>query len=364
MRKRGILLIGTVSFAVILSGCFQGEQSLEEIDPPQDAEAVDNLENIAEEDAEAVNDKDAAEAVNDEDAAVTETVPRELYLIDSNGMVASQTLELPSPNSKEVATQVMEYLVKGGPVTPILPNGFQAVLPEGTEILGLNLQEDGTMVVDLSEDFENYEATDEQKILEAMTHTLTQFENVNKIMLRINGQQLNEMPVNGTPISDGYTRVNGINIVDTDTLDLIDSKAVTMYYPAEHDENRYYVPVTQYIESNEESEFSSIIQGLIDGPGFNTNVVHVFNPETTLANKPKLNDGVLEIIFNEGILKDSDQSIISDEVMETIVRTLTEQRNVEAVNVKVENVDQLVNESGEAYTEPVTKQAFLPTEKL
>lgn len=357
MRKRGILLISTVSISVILSGCFQGEQSLEEIDPPQDAEAVDNLENIEEE-------EQGAEAENDENVAATETVPRELYLIDSNGMVVSQTLELPAPNSNEVATQVMEYLVKGGPVTEILPNGFQAVLPEGTEILGLNLQEDGTMIVDVSEDFKNYEANDELKILEAMTHTLTQFENVNKIKLRIDGQQLKEMPVNGTPISEGYTRVNGINIVDTDTLDLMESKAVTMYYPAEHDENRYYVPVTQYIESGEENEFSSVIQGLIDGPGYNTNVVHVFNPETTLANEPKLNDGVLEIVFNEGILKDSEQSIISDEVMETIVRTLTEQRNVEAVNVKVENVEQLVNESGEAYTEPVTKQAFLPIEKL
>ncbi|MFC4022616.1 GerMN domain-containing protein [Oceanobacillus longus] len=355
MRKRGMLLIGTVSITVILSGCFQGEQSSEEIDPPQDAEAVDNLENI---------EKADAGELNEEEQLVSETVPRELFLIDSNGMVASQTLELPTPDSNEVATQVMEYLVKGGPVTPILPNGFQAVLPEGTEILGLNLQEDGTMIVDVSEDFKNYEATEELKILEAMTHTLTQFENVNKIKLRINGHQLNEMPVNGAPITDGYSRVNGINIVDTDTLDFMDSKPVTMYYPAEHDENRYYVPVTQYIESDGNSEFSSIIKALIEGPGFNTNVVHVFNPETILAAEPKLNDGVLDIVFNEGILQDSDQSIISDEVMETIVRTLTEQRNVEAVNVKVENVDQLVNESGEEYTEPVTKQAFIPTEKL
>ncbi|WP_067727252.1 GerMN domain-containing protein [Oceanobacillus damuensis] len=352
MRKRGMLLIGTMSISVILSGCFQGEQSLEEIDPPQDAEAVDNLENIAEE----VNE--------DTEVVAEETVPRQLFLIDSNGMVASQTLELPAPNANEVAAQVLEYLVKGGPVTPMLPNGFQAVLPEGTEVLGLNLQEDGTMIVDVSEDFKNYEGTEELKILESMTHTLTQFENVSKIKLRINGQALDEMPVNGTPIGDGYSRVNGINIVDTDTLDLLESKPVTMYYPAEHDENRYYVPVTQYIEVDDNNEFSSIIQGLIDGPGFQTNVVHVFNSETLLASEPVLTDGVLEIVFNDGILKDSDQSVISDEVMETIVRTLTEQRNVEAVNVKVENVNQLVNENGEAYSEPVTKETFTPTERL
>src|SRR5690625_3051703 len=100
-------------------------------------------------------------------------------------MVAAQTLELPISDNKEVATQVLTYLIKGGPVTPILPNGFQAVLPEGTEILGLSLQEDGTLIVDVSEEFEDYEAEDELKILQAMTYTLTQFDSVDRIKLWI-----------------------------------------------------------------------------------------------------------------------------------------------------------------------------------
>ncbi|WP_325053264.1 hypothetical protein [Lentibacillus cibarius] len=44
MQKRSLLFISlAMLLAVILSGCFQGEQSLdkkEEIDPPQNAEAV------------------------------------------------------------------------------------------------------------------------------------------------------------------------------------------------------------------------------------------------------------------------------------------------------------------------------------
>lgn len=333
---------------------------MEEMDPPPNAEAVDNLENISEEDA--VN-KENEENVN-EKADSEETVARQLYLMDANGMVAPQTIEL--PNTKQVAHQVVEYLVKGGPVTEMLPNGFQAVLPEGTEVLGVNLQEDGTMIVDVSEEFKNYEAADELKILESITHTLTQFENVSKVKLWINGHPQTEMPVNGTPIGEGYSRTNGINIADTDTLDLLESTAVTLYYPAEHGENRYYVPVTQHIEVAEDNdnEYSSIVQALIDGPGLNTNVVHVFNPDTILTNKPELNDGVLELVFSKDILQDSEQAVIADEVMETLVRTLTEQENIEAVDVKVEDVEQLVNENGEEYTEPVTKQAFTPTEKL
>lgn len=368
MLKRSILVIGTMTLTIILSGCFQGEQSLEEVDPPQGAEAVDNTDdNGSEENEDAVDeseDEDKDKAEDEDEQPEAETAARQLFLIDANGMVAAQTLELPNPDTKEVATQVLEYLVKDGPVTSLLPNGFQAVLPEGTEILGLNLQEDGTMIVDVSEEFKDYEAEDELVILEAMTHTLTQFDNVEDIQLRIDGEPQTEMPVNGTPINEGYSRTNGINIDDADTMDFANSKAVTMYYPKEYNDNRYYVPVTQYVENKDDDPYASVVQALIKGPGLDTNVKHVFNTNTTLTNKPTLDNGVLELEFNQDILKEADKSVIADDVMETLVRTLTEQKEIEAVDIKVEKVDELVNENGEAYTEPVTSETFVPSEKL
>src|SRR5699024_4900077 len=106
----------------------------------------------------------------------------------------------------------------------------------------------------------------EIKILESVTHTLTQFDNVEKVKLRINGQPLDEMPVNGTPIAQGYSKAQGINVTESDTLDLINSEAVTMYYPASNEENRYYIPVTQYVETKEEGKLASIVDSLLDSP--------------------------------------------------------------------------------------------------
>lgn len=359
MLKRGILLVGSIGIMFIMAGCFQGEQTMEEIDPPMQAEEVDRLEETP---VEEEKEEGAPSDADGEQETSAEMVPRELYLIDSSGMVVSQVLEL--PETKEVATQVLEHLVKGGPVTPMLPNGFQAVLPEGTEVIGLNLQDDGTMIVDLSEEFTNYPAEDEVKILEAMTHTLTQFDNVERIKLWINGEPLDEMPVNGTPVENGYSRANGINFINTDNVDLTTSQAVTMYYPAEHNENRYYVPVTKYVKGEENEFYSSIVDELLNGSKYNNNLIHVFNGNTMLTDEPVLDNGVLELQFNQNILESGENSVISDEVMETIVRTLTEHEEVEAVEVKVENVDQIVNENGEAYSEPVTKDAFIETEEL
>ncbi|GEN85546.1 GerMN domain-containing protein [Oceanobacillus sojae] len=352
MSKKLIQLIGAFGILVLLAGCFNGEQSSKEVDPPQNAEAVNGEETVDGEDAAATPDE------------VEDTVSRELYLIDSNGMVASQTVELPVPEANQVAQQVIEYLVKGGPITPMLPNGFQAVLPEDTEVLGLDLQEDGTIVVDLSGEFSEYEASSELPIIEAVTYTLTQFDNVHKVKLRVEGEDLAEMPVNGTPLNNGYTRANGINLINNDTLDYFSSNPVTMFYPVEKENNRYYVPVTQYVTMDDENDLAGIVNELIEGPGYQNNVLNVFNPEAALAAEPVVEEGVANLIFNEGILMDQEQHVISDEVMETIVRTLTAQPNVDAVNVQVENVDEVFNENGEPYSEPVSAQFFTPSEEL
>lgn len=379
MRLRGMWFSTFAVFLIIvLTGCFQGEQSLEEMDPPDDQEVVDgedgkeNDDETGDTDQEIAEEEDENDAPDEEDEAEedeaadesTQMVERQLFLLDKDGMVAPQILELPAQEDKEVATQALEYLVRGGPVTSLLPNGFQAVLPEGTEVLGLDLQEDGTMVVDLSEEFTDYDADDELKILQAMTYTLTQFDSVEQIQLMINGEMQEEMPVDGTPIGDGYSRANGINILGIDTIDLVNSQAVTMYYPAVHNDNNYFVPVTQHVEMDDDDRYAAIVETLIEGPGYNSNLLHVFNTHTLLTEKPELKDGVLELMFNDGILKDTEESIVSDEVMETLVRTLTEWDEVDAVQVNVENVEQVMNESGEVYEEPVTKQMFIPTEKM
>ena len=355
MKASRLLLPGVCASLLLLSACFQGEQSSIEIDPPENAEAVNET---------TENEETVAQGGEDAVIEETETVARQLYLIDANGMVASQIIELPLLESKEVAAQVLEYLVMDGPVSEVLPNGFRAVLPAGTEILGLNLLDDGTMIVDFSEEFKNYAPEDEVKILESITHTLTQFDNVERVQLWINGHPLDEMPVDGTPIGNGYSRANGINVVLTDTVDFINSEAVTMYYPANSQDNRYYIPVTQYVEIKDGNTYEAIIQSLLEGPGYLLNVVQVFNDEAMLLEKPTLNDGVLELTFNESILANEEQSIIADEVIETIVRTLTAQDAIEAVKITVENKESISNEQGEVYNEPVTADYFSPSDKL
>ncbi|SFD58923.1 germination protein M [Lentibacillus persicus] len=366
MQKHRRLLLSLMALlTIILAGCFQGEQSLgsEEMDPPP------NDEEAAETDEDAVTNVNTEEKNNkeekkgDDNSASSETVDRQLYLLDANGMVASQTLQLPQAESNEVAKQALEYLVKDGPVSSLLPNGFQAVLPAGTQINSLNIQDNGTMIIDVSEEFKNYQAKNELKILQAMTFTVTQFDSVENMKLRINGENQDTMPVDGTPIGKGYSRVNGINLMQSE-VDLLDSKPVTLYYPSAQGDNQYFVPVTQHINVEDGGLYGAMVKTLMEGPETVTNLQHVFNNSAEMTTAPSLNEGVLEVIFDQDVLQDTDNAVISNEVMETLVRTLTQDEEVEAVEVKVEDVETLFNENGEPYTEPVTTQSFFSTEKL
>ncbi|PWU68255.1 GerMN domain-containing protein [Gracilibacillus dipsosauri] len=370
----GLLLLSLL----FLSGCgvFKGEQTLEQIDsPPEDAQFTDDLENAPEESEDTgdgteeggeegiVEDDNEGQTEDEESSTTGESVSRMLYLIDQNGLVVPHEVELPTPASKEVAKQVLEYLVKDGPVSSMLPTGFQAVLPAGTEILSLNLEE-GTLIVDVSEEFKNYEAENEAKILEAMTYTLTQFENVENVQLRIDGQALSEMPVNGTPIENGYSRANGINVHQAAGVDFMESKATTLYFPMQGEESVYFVPITQHVETTGDNAYQNIVQALLDGPGFDLPLTPYMNTGSALTAEPVMKDGVLSLTFNENILSNSEKSVIADEVMKSIVLTLTEQEGINAVEVMVENHEQVFNEKEQPYNEPVSKDMVVPTESI
>ncbi|BAM47114.1 GerMN domain-containing protein [Amphibacillus xylanus] len=341
-RTMQLLLIVATLFFVI--GCNSSkEDDLEDMDAPQDL-VEDELTEDSEEDASDLS---------------AETVSRRLYLLSKEGVVVPHTFELPKLETNEVAAQAVEYLVEGGPITNLLPNGFEAVLPAGTEVLGLNLEEDGTLVVDLSEEFLEYDGSKEQQIIQAMTYTLTEFDSVERVKLWVNGFEQNSMPVNGTPIRDGYSRANGINILDTDAVDLINSEAVTIYYPAQMGANMYYVPVTQHIESDDLNR--GIVEALLSGPTYESKLLHVFNPNIELIDVSVTDEGIMTIEFTEEILADVNEAYIADEVIETLVLTLTDLPDVNGVSISVENVEQIFNEHGIPYSEPVTRESFVPT---
>lgn len=340
MAKRAYAAMAVIMAASVLSaGCGLFGKEKEKLDPPKVSYLKEGESQKASPDKETAGEEKA------------DTVMRDLYLIDRNGFVVSQSLPLPKTESP--AKQALEHLVADGPVSGMLPNGFRTVLPAGTEV-EVDIK-DGKAVADFSEEFAEYEAKDEQKILQAVTWTLTQFDTVERVELRINGKPLTEMPVNGTPISgEGLSRADGINTSQSDAADITNTRPLTVYYMAQTDDDIYYVPVTKRVPNTERDDIAAIVRELAEGPGSDTLVSALFS-EAKLLEKPKLEKGIVTLNFNEAILGSDKNNVITEETLHSIVLSLTELADIKSISVMVNGASELVNEEGEPLTSPVTR---------
>ena len=341
-KKKNVALASTfLASSVLIAGCGLFGNGSKEIDPPQQENYVENESDLKE-----------GEKVTTDETATENSVMTELYLIDKNGYVVPQSIAL--PNSQGVAKQALQYLVANGPVTDLLPNGFRAVLPADTEV-DVNIK-DGQATVNFSKEFASYQPEDELKILQAVTWTLTQFDSINAVKLQMNGHELKEMPVNKTPIVNEVSRANGINIDTSSVTDITNTVALTVYYLGGESDNYYYVPVTKRISSEEDNMVEAVVHELVKGPNNSSNLLTEFMPDLALLTEPKItNDGKVSLNFNENIYGSFEQEIVSETLIDALVLSLTEQRDIKSVEILVNGKASLLTEDGEKLTEPVIR---------
>ncbi|MBT2681873.1 GerMN domain-containing protein [Bacillus sp. ISL-35] len=343
-KKAVVVTAATLATTVFLSGCglFGGEEK-KKIDPPQDVTLMEN--------GEALDENVTTETKENSKEAVETSIQTELYLIDKNGYVVSQTMELPKTES--VAKQALEYLVANGPVEQMLPNGFRAVLPADTQMT-VNIK-DGTATVDFSKEFATYKKEDEKRILQAVTWTLTQFDSVDEVKLQMNGTPLEAMPVNGTPIGGELSRADGINVDNSDVVDITNTKAVTVYYIGGEEGAYYYVPVTKRVSNDQKDNITAVVNELVEGPAYASNLLSDFESGVKLLDEPKIEDGKVTLNFNESIFGSLEEKMISEHLLNSLVLSLTEQEGVKSVALTVNGKADVVSEKGEKLAEPVTR---------
>jgi len=352
MRKSKLIIgvITLIVFTIVASGCVFGpkEEASVEVDPPQiDYTEGENSEGVTIE----IDETNGEVEVSKEGEAAKE-VNRQLYLFDHQGRVTPITVKL--PHTESVATQVLEYLVIDGPVTELLPDGMRAVLPAGTQ-MSVKVEEDGTAVVDFSKEFEQYQAEDEKGILEAITWTLTQFDSIKQVSIKINGYEQEVMPVNGTPIPKKISRQDGINIEVADGTKIGNSSVLTLYFKAQNPSatHDYYVPVSRVVPKTDDL-VKATVEELVKGPllnsGLYSDIVSTTKVDVTLEGKTaKLN-------FDEKFLKTSlDGEKASDDALNSLVLSLTETGLVDQVQFMVNGESKMLTLAGQELTQPVSR---------
>lgn len=238
-----------------------------------------------------------------------------IYLVDSNDYVARTTIPTCNCEGKEKADDLLEGLIIGGSKSNIIPNGFRSVIPPGTSVLGLTL-EDNVLTIDFSKELLDIAEKEEKKMIEAIVYTLTSIDGIDKVIIKVEGEVLSNLPNSKENLPTVLDRSYGIN----KTYDLVTTNNIesyTVYYVNNYNDEEYYVPITKYVNGNGDDLIKVIIKELSSSPIYETNLMSYLNAEASLLSY-EYTDNNLKLNFNELLLNGIDNKNILEEVIYTI----------------------------------------------
>ena len=256
-----------------------------------------------------------------------------IYLLDEYSYLGKAEVVVNSKSTEDKVKELVEVLISGGEGENKIPNGFKSILPSETKILSVKY-EDNLIKIDFSKDLLNISKELEEKMIEAIIYTITSVDEVEKVIIYVDGNILTKLPQTNTTLPSTLDRSWGINKT-YDFTNTKDINQVTIYYLNKHNDDYYYVPVTKYLNDNR-NKIKIIIDELTSTNTYNTNLLSYLNSNTEILAIEEQPD-ILELTFNSYIFSDVDNKDILEEVIYTICLSIKDNYDVSEVVIKNEN---------------------------
>lgn len=172
---------------------------------------------------------------------------RKVYLLDESNTLVPLSIEV---NKKEHLVDEIYTVVST--LRDLEVKGFNGVLAKDIKINKIEL-ENGILNIDFSSEFLNYDKENEEKIIESLTWSVLDFNEVKGLTISVDGVALRKMPLNGLVLPNVLDKSIGINKYNDMMNKCVNCEDVVVLYSKTIDEVSYYVPVTRRVENNSES---------------------------------------------------------------------------------------------------------------
>ncbi len=272
---------------------------------------------------------------NDKIEYISNDIVGTIYLVDSNNYVARTSIPTCKCEGVDIAKDLLEGLIIDGNKSDIIPNGFRSILPSGTSILNVELN-DKTLTINFSKELLEGPPNEERKMIESIVYTLTSIKGIDKVKIQVDSSPLTKLPNSKELLPEVLDKSYGIN----KTYDLVTTNNIisyTTYYVNKYNNNEYYVPVTKYINNKDNDIIKIIIKELSSSPIYETNLMSYLNAGAVLEDYELL-DNNLKLNFNELLLNDINKKNLLEEVIYTISLSMDNYyNNLETVSFYINN---------------------------
>lgn len=258
----------------------------------------------------------------------------DIYLIDKNNYVAKTNIQVSSLKKDLLIDELIEAMKINGKYQDKIPNGFCALLPSDTKLLGKEINND-VVTLNFNSNVLDVKSENEEKVIESLIYSITSIDGIDKIIIKIDGENLKKLPKTGIILDTELTRDYGINkTYDIDSIKGINK--VTIYYTNKNNNSDvYYVPVTKYV-NNDEEKIKIIIDELASKFSFESNLMSYLNYNTKLLDY-NLNENEIDLNFNEYLFDSTENKKVLEEVIYSISYSVMDNYNVDKVNFFVNN---------------------------
>lgn len=257
-----------------------------------------------------------------------------IYLLDKNDYVALTSITTCDCDILDKSKDLLNGLIIDGAKSAIIPNGFRSIIPTGTSILDVKL-DNKVLTVNFSKELLDISSEYEEAMIESIVYTLTSIEGIDKVNIQVEGKELTKLPHSKKNIPTSLDKSYGINkVYDINNTKDIDS--ITLYYVNSYNDNKYYVPVTKYINNDSQDKIKVIIEQLSNSLTYESNLMSYLSDSAKLLDY-EIDDKTIKLNFNNMILSDISSNNILEEVVYTIGYSINEVVDVDEVVFYVNN---------------------------
>ena len=226
-----------------------------------------------------------------------------LYIKDQNGYVARTNIIKKKDNDIEC---IINLLTKGSLYENYLPVNFEPLIPENTKLLNYSLN-DKVLKLNFSKEFLLVKENDEEKMIESLIYSLCELESIDKILIYVENEKLNELPNSKVKLPVSLDKSYGINKV-YDIKSFKNVTKTTIYYASKTDDLTYYIPITK-ITNNDANAVEIIVKELKTSPIYESNLISFLNASYELKNYEIMENSVNMSFDNKMLLNLNDENI-------------------------------------------------------
>ena len=265
---------------------------------------------------------------------ITDLANSSIYLLDENNYLVKTKVLLDNEKIEDNIKSIINNLTISDESK--FPDNLESIIPKKTKLNSINIESD-SVTLDFSKELLKVDEDLSAKLIEAIVFSITEIDDINKVNITVESTPLETYPNSDKKLIQPLTREIGINNEYTyNTLDNITK--VVIYYGEDINDDIYYVPVTKYLNNNDNKDkINIIVEELTTSYIYEDNLKSILNENTRLIDKELVDDDLLILNFNNALFDSN--SKIKEEVLYILSYSAFANYSVNTISFRVDGQD-------------------------